>query len=64
MAIWLAGLLDLFGEPPNWTHPVAGFGALAGALERRFYRDSAWRGGSLALAAQGALFSALEGPLG
>jgi adenosylcobinamide-phosphate synthase len=48
--VWLAGLLDLFGEPPNRVHPVAGFGALAALLERRFYRDSAWVGGVLALA--------------
>ena len=49
MVVWLAGLLDLLGEPPNRYHPVAWFGRLAGALEARFYRPSAWRGALLAL---------------
>jgi adenosylcobinamide-phosphate synthase len=30
---------ELLGDPVHW-HPVAGFGALAGAAERRLYRDS------------------------
>jgi adenosylcobinamide-phosphate synthase len=29
----------LLGDPPRW-HPVAGFGRVAGALERRWYADS------------------------
>jgi adenosylcobinamide-phosphate synthase len=30
---------ELLGDPPRW-HPVAGFGALASAAERRLYRDT------------------------
>ena len=30
---------ELLGDPARW-HPVAGFGAVAGAAERRLYRDS------------------------
>lgn len=33
---WLAD--QAFGDPPRW-HPVAGFGRLAAALERRVYAD-------------------------
>src|SRR3954447_2056908 len=33
----------LVGAPQRW-HPVAGFGQVAGALERRFYADSRARG--------------------
>ncbi|MBV8959485.1 MAG: cobalamin biosynthesis protein CobD [Actinobacteria bacterium] len=37
----LALLLDrLLGEPPTVMHPVVGFGALMGAVERRMYTDS------------------------
>jgi len=42
--VWLAGALDLLGEPKNRYHPVAWFGGLAKALEARFYRDSAITG--------------------
>ena len=44
MEVWIAGLLDLLGEPKNRFHPVAWFGGLARELEARFYRDSATRG--------------------
>jgi len=47
--VWLAGALDLLGEPPNRFHPVAWFGGLARALEARFYRDSLLAGGVLTL---------------
>lgn len=40
---------ELLGDPRRW-HPVAGFGRLAGGLERRLYRDSR---------AAGALYAAL-----
>lgn len=33
----------VLGDPPRW-HPVAGFGAVANALERRLYTDSHARG--------------------
>ncbi|WP_433473628.1 cobalamin biosynthesis protein [Spirillospora sp. CA-142024] len=33
----------LFGDPKRW-HPVAGFGNVASAAERRLYKDSRWRG--------------------
>ncbi|GAA4373000.1 cobalamin biosynthesis protein [Nocardioides caricicola] len=33
----------LLGDPAAY-HPVAGFGTLAGRLERRLYADSRWRG--------------------
>ncbi|MEU0495377.1 cobalamin biosynthesis protein [Mycobacterium sp. NPDC006124] len=33
----------LFGDPRRW-HPVAGFGTVAGALERRMYADERRRG--------------------
>ncbi|WP_433463316.1 cobalamin biosynthesis protein [Spirillospora sp. CA-128828] len=33
----------LFGDPKRW-HPVAGFGRVASAAERRLYKDSRWRG--------------------
>ena len=49
MVVWLAGLLDLLGEPPNRYHPVAWFGRLAGTLEARFHQPSVWRGALLAL---------------
>jgi len=42
--VWIAGVLDLFGEPKNRFHPVAWFGGLARELEARFYRDSEKRG--------------------
>ncbi len=48
MEVWLAGVLDRLGEPPNRFHPVAWFGALARGLEARFYRDSVAVGGVLA----------------
>ena len=48
MAVWLAALVDLLGEPENRWHPVAWFGGLARFLEARFYRDSALVGGVLA----------------
>ncbi len=50
MEVWIAGLLDLLGEPKNRFHPVAWFGGLARELEARFYRDSATRGLFLTLA--------------
>lgn len=40
----LGVVLDAFlGDPRRW-HPVAGFGRVAGAVERRVYADSRWRG--------------------
>jgi len=41
-----AGLLAdrAFGEPPTHVHPVAAFGTLMTALERRLYRDDRWAG--------------------
>ena len=47
MAVWLAALVDLFGEPPNRGHPVAWFGGLARFLEARAYRDTVFIGGLL-----------------
>ncbi len=38
---WLA---DLVFADPRRHHPVAGFGAVAGALERVTYRDARWAG--------------------
>jgi adenosylcobinamide-phosphate synthase len=49
-AVGLAGgtLLDaLLGDPARW-HPVAGFGRVAGALERRCYADGRARGAAYA----------------
>jgi adenosylcobinamide-phosphate synthase len=41
----LAGWLgDLVFADPQRRHPVAGFGAAAGALERATYRDTRWAG--------------------
>jgi adenosylcobinamide-phosphate synthase len=41
----LAGwLTDLVFADPRRLHPVAGFGATAGALERGTYRDTRWAG--------------------
>ncbi len=63
MDVWLAGILDRFGEPPNRFHPVAWFGRLARGLEGRFYRDAVAAGGGLALllvAAAAALGGVLE----
>ena len=37
------------GEPPIRPHPVAAFGQLMGAVERRWYDDRRWRGGVYAL---------------
>lgn len=40
----LGVVLDAFlGDPRRW-HPVAGFGRVAGAVERCVYADSRWRG--------------------
>jgi adenosylcobinamide-phosphate synthase len=44
-------LLDAAFGDPRRLHPVAGFGRLAGALERRLYADSRAAGGAYALAA-------------
>ncbi|HZQ30201.1 MAG TPA: cobalamin biosynthesis protein [Mycobacterium sp.] len=41
LAGWVADLV--FADPRRW-HPVGGFGAVAGALERVVYRDSRWAG--------------------
>jgi adenosylcobinamide-phosphate synthase len=41
LAGWLA---DLAFADPTYLHPVAGFGAAAGALERVLYRDARWAG--------------------
>ena len=57
---WLADLA--FADPPQ-HHPVAGFGAVAGALERRTYRDVRWAGvvhAGLLLSAVGLLGVAVE----
>ena len=57
---WLADLA--FADPPQ-HHPVAGFGAAAGALERRTYRDVRWAGvvhAGLLLSAVGLLGVAVE----
>ena len=57
---WLADLA--FADPPQ-HHPVAGFGAAAGALERRTYRDARWAGvvhAGLLLSAVGLLGVAVE----
>lgn len=51
-----------FADPPQ-HHPVAGFGAVAGALERRTYRDVRWAGvvhAGLLLSAVGLLGVAVE----
>jgi adenosylcobinamide-phosphate synthase len=41
-----AGILAdrTFGEPPTSVHPVAAFGTVMTALERRLYRDERWAG--------------------
>jgi adenosylcobinamide-phosphate synthase len=41
-----AGILAdrTFGEPPTSVHPVAAFGTVMTALERRLYRDDRWAG--------------------
>jgi adenosylcobinamide-phosphate synthase len=56
-AIPLALALDaVFGEPPNWLHPVVGIGNLIGAMERR-----APRSGPLALLAGAAVTGVVVG---
>jgi adenosylcobinamide-phosphate synthase len=39
----------VLGEPPLRLHPVAGFGSLMGAVERRVYRDSRVAGAAYAV---------------
>jgi adenosylcobinamide-phosphate synthase len=41
-----AGILAdrALGEPPTTVHPVAAFGTVMAALERRLYRDERWAG--------------------
>lgn len=69
MVVWLAGLLDLLGEPENRYHPVAWFGGLARRLEARLYRDSARIGALLTAflvlvaAGLGAVLQAVAGRL-
>jgi adenosylcobinamide-phosphate synthase len=54
----LGGLADaLFGDPAR-GHPVAGFGALAGALEQRWYADARGPGAAYALVLVGASIGA------
>ncbi|MFZ1384772.1 MAG: cobalamin biosynthesis protein, partial [Propionicimonas sp.] len=50
-------LADLaFGDPVRW-HPVAGFGRMAAALERRIYADEKGRGAAF----EGALVGGVVG---
>ena len=44
VGILLGALADVLFADPRRGHPVAGFGALAGALERATYRDARWAG--------------------
>src|SRR5437588_5824810 len=49
---------ELLGDPRRW-HPVAGFGRIAAALERRMYRDSRTAGTlhAMLLVAPGVIFT-------
>lgn len=63
-------LLDAVVPDPRRGHPVAGFGAFAGAVERRVYGDSRLRGAVFSLlcvsaaGASGVLLSRVRGPAG
>jgi len=48
------GVDRAFGEPPTSVHPVARFGQLMTALERRVYGDSRWRGAAFCVVGVGA----------
>ncbi len=55
MGLLLAAVADRVLGDPRRFHPVAGFGSLAGALERRTYRDSRWAGAAHAAALVGSV---------